>query len=150
MPSRYFEDFTVGQEWNFDPWVLDEQSVIEFATQYDPQPMHIDRDVAAAGPHGCVIASGWQTALQCVAPFLEAVMKDTAGLASPGFETFQWLKPVRPGQPIRPQARVLEKRQSKSKPDRGLVKFQMSGIDEDGDPVWRVEGPFFILLRPVA
>lgn len=148
MPSRYFEDFTVGQEWNFDPWILDEPSVIAFAAQYDPQPMHTDPVAAADGPYGCVIASGWQTALNCVAPFLDAVMKDTAGLASPGFETFQWLKPVRAGQPIRPQVRVLEKRQSKSKPDRGLVKFQMSGLDEDGEPVWLVEGPFFILLRP--
>lgn len=150
MPSRYFEDFTVDQEWSFDPWVLDEESVTTFAKQYDSQPMHTDPAAAADGPYGVVIASGWQTALNCVAPFLEAVMKDTAGLASPGFDVFEWSKPVRAGDPITPWAKVLEKRVSKSKPDRGLVRFRMWGVDADGDTVWKVEGPFFILLRPAG
>jgi acyl dehydratase len=150
MPTRYFEDFTVDQEWSFDPWVLDEESVTTFAKQYDSQPMHTDPVAAADGPYGVVIASGWQTALNCVAPFLEAVMKDTAGLASPGFDVFQWSKPVRAGDPITPRAKVLEKRVSKSKPDRGLVRFRMWGVDADGDTVWKVEGPFFILLRPTG
>ena len=150
MPSRYFEDFTVDQEWSFDPWVLDEESVTTFAKQYDSQPMHTDPAAAADGPYGVVIASGWQTALKCVAPFLEAVMRDTAGLASPGFDVFQWSKPVRAGDPITPRAKVLEKRVSRSKPDRGLVRFRMWGVDADGDTVWKVEGPFFILLRPAG
>mgnify|MGYP003627517454 FL=1 len=147
MPSRYFEDFIVGQEWSFDPWVLDEASVIEFAKKYDPQPMHTDPAAAAEGPHGAIIASGWQTALSCTAPFLDAVMKDTAGLASPGFDVFQWLLPVRPGEPITPRVSVIEKRVSKSKPDRGLVRFRLWGENAGGETVWRIEGPFFILLR---
>ena len=148
MPTRYFEDFTVDEEWLYEPWVLDEQTATDFAKQYDAQPMHTDPMAAADGPYGVVIASGWQTALNCVAPFLAAVMKDTAGLASPGFDVFRWSKPVRVGDPITPCAKVLEKRVSKSKPDRGLVRFRMWGVNSDGDTVWEVEGPFFILLRP--
>ena len=147
MPSRYFEDFTVGEEWSYESWALDEKSVTDFAKEYDAQPMHTDPVAAAEGPYGVVIASGWQTALKCVAPFLDAVMKDTAGLASPGFDVFRWSKPVRAGEPIKPRAKVLEKRVSKSKPDRGLVRFRMWGVDSAGDTVWEVEGPFFILLR---
>jgi acyl dehydratase len=150
MPSRYFEDFSIGEEWTFPAWSLDDDSIVDFARQYDPQPMHTEAETAAAGPYGGLIASGWQTALGCVTPFLEAVMKDTAGLASPGFEVFQWLKPVHPGEEITPHVKVLESRRSKSKPDRGIVRFQFSALGPDGDPVWRAEGLFFIGARPDA
>lgn len=147
MPIRYFEDFTIGEEWSFPAWSLDEETLVDFAREYDPQPMHTDAETAADGPYGGLIASGWQTALGCVSPFLEAVMKETAGLASPGFEAFEWLKPVRPGDPVAPKTRVLDARRSKSKPDRGIVRFEFSGTDRDGDVVWRAEGLFFISTR---
>jgi acyl dehydratase len=148
MPTRYYEDFDVGDEWTFDPWSLDEATLVDFARQYDPQPMHLDAAAAADGPHGGLIASGWQTALGCVTPFLRAVMTETAGLASPGFEEFRWLKPVWPGDPITPKTKVLEKRVSKSKPDLGIVRFEFSGTNSDGDIVWRADGLFFISVRP--
>ena len=147
MASYYYEDFNVGDEWSYDAWTIGEESLVEFATKYDPQPMHTDAAFAAAGPYGGLIASGWQTALNCVSPFLNAVMKDTAGLAPPGFEVFQWLKPVPVDSPVVPTTRVLDKRLSNSKPDLGLVKFQFTGTDKDGDAVWRAEGTFFISTR---
>ena len=36
MPSRYFVDFKVGEEWTFPAWTLDEDSIVAFAKQYDP------------------------------------------------------------------------------------------------------------------
>lgn len=147
MPSRYFEDFKVGEEWTFPAWTLDEEAIVAFAGQYDPQWMHTDPVRAAESPYGGIIASGWQTALGCVTPFLAAVMRDTAGLASPGFESFQWRKPVRPGDEIRPNVRILDTRRSASKPDRGIVRLQFSGLDADGEAVWQAEGVFLISCR---
>jgi len=46
-----------------------------------------------------------------------------------------------------PTTRVLDKRLSNSKPDLGLVNFQFTGTDKDGDAVWRAEGTFFIFAR---
>lgn len=149
MPSRYFEDFNAGDVWEFDPWRLDQDSIVEFAKRHDPQPMHTEPGSPATEPYGGIIASGWQTAMACVTPFLEAVMKDTAGLASPGFDVFRWKKPVRPGQPIRPTVRILSVRRSSSKPDRGLVQLRFAGVDEEGDDVWEAEGVFFIACRDV-
>ena len=150
MPTRYLEDFTAGDEWVLAPWSLSEREIVDFAKIYDPQAMHTDPSTAAAGPHGGVIASGWQTALGCVTPFLVAVMQDTAALASPGFETFKWLKPVRPGDRITPVIRLIETRRSQSKPDRGLARFRFQGVDEGGAPVWEAEGVFFISCRDAA
>ena len=108
MPDRYFEDFETGQTWTYPAWVLEEESLIEFAKRHDPQPMHTEPDSEAAEAYGGVIASGWQTALDCITPFLDDVMKNTAGLASPGFDTFQWLQPVRAGEPITPRTEILD------------------------------------------
>ena len=150
MPDRYFEDFETGQTWTYPAWVLEEESLIEFAKRHDPQPMHTEPDSEAAAAYGGVIASGWQTALDCITPFLDDVMKNTAGLASPGFETFQWLQPVRAGEPITPRTEILDTRPSKSKPDRGIIKLEFSGSNADGEIVWRAVGSFFIGTRPAG
>ena len=107
---------------------------------------HPKADLARTAMPG-LSGGGWQTALHCIQPFLEEVMKHTAGLASPGFETFQWLKPVRPEEPVTPMIKVLDSRRSKSKPDLGLVRFEFSGADSAGDTVWRADGTFFISTR---
>ena len=150
MPDRYFEDFEAGQVWTYSAWTLEEDSLVAFAEQYDPQPMHTDPGSDAARPYGGVIASGWQTALGCITPFLDDVMKITAGLASPGFDVFEWLQPVRAGEPIKPRTEILETRRSKSKPDLGIVKLEFTGTNADGMVVWRAIGSFFIRARPAS
>lgn len=147
MASRYFEDFSAGDEWSFEPWELSEDDIVAFATRYDPQVMHTDPESAAEGPHGGVIASGWQTALNTIAPFLGGVMRDAASLASPGLDNFRWRRPVLVGDRITPRIRVLETRRSESKPDRGIVKFEFNALGDDGDPVWEAVAIFFILCR---
>ena len=147
MPELYFEDFEPGQVWTYPAWELEEDAMVEFAERYDPQPMHTDPDSEGAALFGGLIASGWQTALGCITPFLDDVMKITAGLASPGFETFQWLQPVRAGEPITPRTEILETRRSRSKPDRGIVKLEFSGTNADGEVVWRAVGSFFMGTR---
>ena len=150
MPTRYFEDFQVGDAWSFDPWVVTDSEIVSFAEIYDPQPMHTDPEAAALGPHGGLIASGWQTALSVVTPFLKAVMKDTAALASPGFESFRWVKPVKAGDEITPTVSVLHLRRSDSKPDRGIARFRFEAANGDGDIVWEAEGIFLISIRPTG
>lgn len=147
MARYFFEDFAVGDEWDYEPWTPDEEGIRSFAERHDPQPMHTDPGSAAAATYGGVIASGWQTALSCMTPFLGDVMREAAGLASPGFEVFQWLKPVRPGASIRPRVTVLAARRSRSRPGVGVLRFRFEGVDEGGGPVWRAEGVFLISCR---
>lgn len=149
MPRYFFEDFHAGDEWEYEPWSLDIDGIVAFARQYDPQPMHTDPDSPATAPYGGLIASGWQTALKCLTPFLDEVMRETAGLASPGFDSFRWLKPVRPGARIRPRVEVFDSRRSRSKPDRGIVFFRFQGLDEGNEAVWSAEGPFLIRCRAI-
>ena len=148
MAKYYFEDFKVGDKWDFGAWHVTRDDIIAFAREHDPQSIHIDEVAAAKSPWGGIIASGWQTTMKCIRLFVDGIMADTAGLGSPGLDHIRWLKPVRPGDVITSRAEVYEVANSKSKPDRGRVHFEFSGVDAEGAPVMICRGMFFIACRP--
>ena len=115
----------------FGPIPVDEADVIAFARRYDPQPVHIDPEVAAAGPFGGLIASGWHTASLVMRILVEHYLARGAALASPGVDELRWLQPVRPGDVLRVRVTVLEARRSRSKPDRGLVRTRIETLNQD-------------------
>ena len=145
---RYFEDFKVGDRWEFGTWSLAKDEMIAFAREFDPQPIHTDEAAAAGTAFGGVIASGWQTILKCIRLFVDGLMRDTAGLASPGLDELRWYKPVRPGDRITGRAEVVEIGESKSSPDRGRVHFRIYGVNGSGETVLSAKGLFFVARRP--
>ncbi len=147
---RYFEDFHEGDCWELGSFSLSEDEIIAFASEHDPQPIHTDPAAAARTPFGGVIASGWQTTLKLIRLFVERVMKETAGLASPGLDELRWPKAVRPGQTITARARVIGVEPSASRPDRGRVHFEMFCTDAEGERVMTGKGLFYIARRPPA
>ena len=101
-----------------------EAEILEFARRFDPQPIHIDPEFAAAGPFGGLIASGWHTASMMMRLFADHYLSRVASLASPGIDELRWPAPVRPGDQLRLRTTIMEARLSRSKPDRGLVRTQ--------------------------
>jgi acyl dehydratase len=150
MTTRYFEDFAAGDRWEFGDWALEEREMVAFATEHDPQPIHIDLAYGAASPYGSIIASGWLTMLKCIRPYIDGVMKDTAALGSPGLDELRWLKPVKPGDRVTACAEVLSAEASDSRPDQGKVTFRIFGVDDQGRDVVTTQGLFFIRRRPPA
>ncbi len=148
MTKYYFEDFRLGDKWRFESWSLSREELIAFAREHDPLPIHIDEEAASAGPHGGLIASGFQTMIKCVRPFNATCLVHTATLGSPGMEDLRWYKPVRAGDVITPRAEISEIAPSRSRPDRGRVHFEFSGIDAAGDPVMVCHSIFIFLRRP--
>lgn len=57
----YAEDLIVGQRFEFGSYTIGEEEILRFARQYDPVPIHIDKEAAASGPFGGLIASGFNT-----------------------------------------------------------------------------------------
>lgn len=148
MATRYFEDFSKGDQWDFGAWTLEREEMVAFAKTYDPQPIHTDPDFAASTPFGDVIASGWLTTLKCIRLYVDAIMRETAGLASPGLEELRWFKPVKAGEPITAHARVIGVEPSRTRPDRGRVHFEIYGTDAAGEKVMTTNGFFYIAKRP--
>ncbi len=143
-PKYYFEDFKVGDAWEFGRWSLTKEEMIAFAREHDPQPIHVDEEAASRTPFGGIIASGWQTVLKCIRMFVDGLMRDTAGLASPGLDEIKWLKPVRAGDTVTAWAEVIALDGSKTRPDRGRVHFRIYGVDVAGEPVVSMQGLFVV------
>jgi acyl dehydratase len=66
---------------------------------------------------------------------------------SPGFEQLKWLKPVYVDDTIRFTTRIIEKRDSRSRPEVGLVLFQNEGFNQAGELVFSLVSKIFVERR---
>ncbi|MCC3306676.1 MaoC family dehydratase [Sneathiella sp. HT1-7] len=127
---RYWEDFTVGMVMEFGGYEVTEEEVIEFATAFDPQPFHIDKDAAKEHFFGGIIASGWHTGSMCMKMMVDNYLIDSASMGSPGIEQLRWKQPVRPGEVLHVKAEVLDRSLPKSRPELGFVKFSHTVLNQ--------------------
>lgn len=145
--QRFFEDYPVGVVFELGSFSVTEQEIIDFARQYDPQDMHVDRALAAEGPFGEVIASGWQTIGLMMRLFVANFLPKN-GLAGPGIDEVRWLRPVRPGDALRARITIQEARRSRSKPDRGLVQGLVEVSNQNDEVVMTLRPLNLVRCRP--
>lgn len=140
MPSeRYLEDYEPGEVFEFGDVVVTEDDIIDFATRYDPQPFHVNPQMARDTIYGGLIASGWQTAGLMMRMLVDHFISPAASLGSPGIDELRWLKPVRPGDRLRCRTTVTEARRSRSKPDRGLLHTVVEVLNQEDEVVMTVK-----------
>jgi acyl dehydratase len=144
----YFDDFVPGQEIELGERTVNEDEIIAFATQFDPQPFHIDREAAAKSIYGGVIASGWHTCAMMMRIVLDNMGCEEASMGSPGLDGVRWLQPVRAGDTLRVRYVTTEVKPSSSKPDRGIVKSTWVASNQKGEPVCTIDGMALFRRRP--
>jgi acyl dehydratase len=132
---RYFDDFQPGDVGEYGPYVVSREEIIAFAKQFDPQPFHLSDEGGREGIFGGIIASGWHTASICHKLIVEGLLGKTASLGSPGLDELRWLKPVRPGDALSVRTEVVSVTPSRSKPDRGAIKFRFEVRNQQGEVV---------------
>tara|TARA_Y100000588_G_C14226104_1_gene913190 strand:- start:771 stop:1229 length:459 start_codon:yes stop_codon:yes gene_type:complete len=149
MHTKYLEDFEPGQIFRTRGMSMDESEIMDFARKYDPQPIHTDREVAAEGPFEGIIASGWHTGSLVFRLWVDLGFMEKSSLGGPGIENLRWLVPVRPGDTLYTEVEILEARPSKSKPDRGILRYLTRGINQRGETVITMDSVSFLKRRPV-
>jgi acyl dehydratase len=150
VSERWFEDYVVGTTAEHGSVLVDEAELVDFGRRFDPQPFHVDRDAAAAGPYGGLIASGWHTCALMMRLFAQEYLSPVSSLGSPGVDELRWIRPVRPGDALSLHTTVEEARLSRSKPDRGLVRTRVELVDPAGEIVLRLLAMNLILRRPAG
>ena len=145
---RYFEDYLPGASHDCGSVSVSEAEIISFATQFDPQPFHVDPAAAARGPFGGLIASGWHTAALVMRQLVDHYLSAEASLGSPGLDDLRWPEPVRPGDTLRVRVTAVEARRSASKPDRGILKSLIEAVNQDDRTVLRAIATNFLRVRP--
>jgi acyl dehydratase len=147
LRELYLDDLQVGQRFVSDVHVLDEAQVIAFASQFDPQPFHLD-DAAAKGTlFGGLVASGWHTAAITMRLMVTGGVPIAGGLVGAGAE-ISWPTPTRPDDVLRVESEVLEITPSRSRPDRGMVKVRSETRNQRGDVVQILVARLVVPRRP--
>ena len=90
------EDLEVGRRFTSATHAIDEAQIKAFATQFDPQPFHLDDAAAKATLFGGLAASGWHTAAITMRLLVESGLPLSGGIVGAGGE-INWPKPTRPG-----------------------------------------------------
>ena len=147
MAELYYEDLETGAIVRSDTLCVTREAIIAFATQYDPQPFHLDEAAGAASLLGGLAASGWHTLGLSMRLLYDGFVRDAASMGSPGFDEVRWLRPVRPGDVLSLVITIGEKRLSASRPDRGLVVIRIETVNAAGETVMTQRGPVMVQKR---
>lgn len=147
MPDIYFEDFAAGQEYELGSRTLDRAAIIAFATEFDPQLIHVDEEAATQSIYGGLIASGWQTCTVYMRLLCDGMLLRVHSMGSPGVDELRWLGPVRPGDTLSALMRIDGVRESKSKPDRGIIMTAGEVRNQNGDLVLTLKSALMVRRR---
>jgi acyl dehydratase len=148
MTERYLEDFAVGQTYGSGRFQIDENRIKSFASEFDPQPFHLD---AAAAQHTIfqgLVASGWHTAAVTMRLLVESELRPAGGIVGAGLDKLNWPRPVRPGDELNIESEVLEVRPSKSRPALGLIKVRITTLNQNREAVLVSVGNLLVPRRP--
>ena len=128
----YFEDIEVGEERRAGPYLLTADEIMSFATKWDPFDFHMDIEAAKASIYGGLAASGVLTL--CIANKLGHELESSAVQAYFGAE-YKLPNPAMVDDELTLIRSVLNKRESKSRPDAGIVELEAQLVNQAGSAV---------------
>jgi len=149
MPGKFYEDLQVGQIFRHSAGrtVTEMDNTLFSMLTMNPQPLHINADFAAKTPFGQRIVNGLFT-LGLITGLTVAELTDGTILANLGYDNIRHPNPVFHGDTLYAESEVLEKRDSKSHPEAGLVRLKDWGKKPDGTVVVEFERTALFLKRP--
>ncbi|MBX6425673.1 MAG: MaoC family dehydratase [Variibacter sp.] len=135
MPRIYWEDFTPGSVDTYGPRRVTREEIIAFASEFDPQPMHLDEEAARGSLLGGLAASGWHSCSILMRMMCDWFLLESSSMGSPGVDEVRWMRPLRPGDEVTLRRTTVETRASKSRPHMGTAKFAFELINQAGETV---------------
>lgn len=148
---QYLDDIVVGTVTRFGRYEVTRDEVVAFAERYDPQPFHLSDEAAADTYFGRLSASGWHTCAMMMAMLVEQLKAHRqAGLGSPGVDELRWLTPVYPGDVLRCESEVLDKRRSASRPGIGIYRSRVTVFNQDDAAVLSMITTALIATGPAS
>lgn len=152
MPDtkRAFEDFTPGETAEFHRVTVSREDVIDFATDWDPQPMHLDEEAGRASILGALAGSGWHMICLLMRGINDGILNNSTSAGAPGVDEVRWMKPLLPGDTLTMRYEVLSTRTSRSRPELGFVHFKFDVTNQRGETIMIVECPAMFMRRETA
>ncbi len=148
MSGKFYEDLEIGQriQHHLRRTVTEMDNVLFSALTMNTQPLHLDEEYAKQTQFGQRIVHGVFTMALVVGLSVSDLTEGTI-VANLGYDKVVHSEPVFHGDTISAETEVLEKRESTSKPDRGIVRLRQIGRKQDGTIVVELERTVMFLKR---
>lgn len=145
-----YEDLTEGTIFDLGAKLVTADEIVEFATEFDPQPMHLDGAAGQASILGGLTASGWHTCSIFMRMMCDAFLLDSTSQGSPGIDYIKWQRPVRAGDRLTGSIKVLGRRLSNSRPNLGFVTLRAELRNQDAEAVFELRNTVMFLTHGAA
>lgn len=146
-PHRPFDDLTIGESVNLGQTTLTRESILAFATEFDPLPFHLDEAAAKASLLGALAASGWQTAALSQRLLHDALLSNLAAVGMVEVRDLKWSRPVLVGDTISGTATISGLEISDSHPACGVVFIALAIVNQRSEPVMRLQLANLVEMR---
>jgi acyl dehydratase len=144
---EWFDDLVLGMRFKSSDKQVTREDIKRFASEFDPQPYHLDETAAEQTPLKGLAASGWHTAAIAMRLTVEVRPFGPHPLFGLGVDDLRWLAPVRPGDVIHIEGEVIGLTPSKTKP-QGIVRVKWTAFNQHGDPVYTFTPIAVVPCRP--
>ncbi len=134
--KRYLEDLNEGDHFVSASHTLDEEQIIHYAKQFDPQIFHTDPVLAKQTFFEGLAASGWHTAAVTMRLLVDS-LPIAGGLVGAGCE-IHWPQATRATDVLRVESEIISITPSKTKKDRGVVLLESLTKNQAGQIVQRM------------
>lgn len=149
MSGKYFEALDVGMTFKHQPsrTVTETDNLLFTALTLNPQPLHLDAEFAKATQHGQILVNSIFTLGLVVGLSVGDTTLGTT-LGNLGFDKTTFPNPVFIGDTISVRSTVVDKRESRTRPDRGIVTFEHEGVNQKGQVVCSCIRGAMMMKRP--
>jgi acyl dehydratase len=148
MSGKYFDELEVGQRFkhSLGRTVTEMDNVLFSALTMNTQPLHLNEDFASKTEFGRRIVHGVFTLALVVGLSVPELTEGTI-VANLGYDKVVHPNPVFHGDTIYAESEIVEKRESRSRPEAGLVRIRCTGRKADGTVVVEFERTALFLRR---
>ncbi|MBI1363959.1 MAG: hypothetical protein GC134_08225 [Proteobacteria bacterium] len=144
--STFFEDLQLGATYTSATAMLNLEEQLDFARQWDPQPMHLDAEAAKLSPFGKLVGSGWHTLCTTIRLMVEAKPFGDTPLLGMQVDDIRFHKPLVAGMTLHAVGEIVGLKPS-SKGGRGYVQFKVTTY-ADGDIIASQQWTMLVPGRP--
>lgn len=142
-----FEDFEEGSTIDLGEKHVTAAEIVEFASEFDFQPMHLDEEAGKASILGGLSASGWHTCCIFMKMMCDAFLLDSTSQGAPGIDYARWKRPVLAGDTLKGKSTVTARRESQSRPGLGFVTVRHELANQRGETVLELQNTGMFLKR---
>lgn len=142
-----YEDFVEGATMQLGSKTVTAEEIVEFASEFDPQPMHVDEKAGRESILGGLSASGWHTCSMFMRLLCDSLLLHSTSQGAPGLDYVKWKKPVLAGDTLTASSTVLSKRVSAKRPNLGFITMRAEMMNQRGELVFELQNTGMFLTR---